>query len=287
MFPLRDNIPASSTPFVNYTIIGICSVLWLLQLSEKDQLIDQLAMIPARVLNSNAVVELPVKQEIIVDRNGRPVRAADGRVKVQIITRKADPPLVPGWATMLTCVFLHGSWLHIIGNMWFLWVFGDNVEDRLGHVGYVIFYLGCGVAASLSHYLTAMNSMIPTVGASGAIAGVMGAYLLFYPKARVLTLVPIFFIIQIIVIPAPIFLGIWFVLQLYSGTAAITAAETTGVAWWAHIGGFAVGAAYAWIMKQTHIARPAVERIRPGTDRTVYYQGAPFRVRDRRDVGRD
>jgi membrane associated rhomboid family serine protease len=143
-----------------------------------------------------------------------------------------------------TSMFLHGGWLHLLGNMLYLYIFGDNVEDALGHVRYLLFYLACGVVASLTHLALNLNSQVPTVGASGAIAGVLGAYFLLYPKAKVVTLLPIFIFIQIIEIPAFLFLGFWFLLQFISGTAASASQNAGGVAWWAHIGGFAAGAVY-------------------------------------------
>ena len=167
-------------------------------------------------------------------------------VAYEVENRPAAQSAVPPFLTPLTCIFLHGGWMHFLGNMWFLYIFGDNVEDRFGRWGYLLFYLASGVAASLSHLVTDPQSTVPTIGASGAIAGVMGAYLVSYPHARVLTLIPIFYIIRVEVLPAPIFLGIWFVIQLFQGVAAVTSVQTTGVAWWAHIGGFAVGAAVAW-----------------------------------------
>jgi membrane associated rhomboid family serine protease len=136
-------------------------------------------------------------------------------------------------------MFLHGGYLHIIGNMWSLYIFGDNVEDRLGHFRYLVFYLLCGLASGISHLAINWHSTLPTIGASGAIAGVMGAYFILYPKAKVLTLVPIFFFIQFIELPAFVFLGIWFLFQFIS--AAGTSAQGGGIAWWAHIGGFVFG----------------------------------------------
>jgi len=126
--------------------------------------------------------------------------------------------------------------------MWFLWIFGDNIEDHLGHFKFLLFYLLCGMAAGLTHIYTNPASPVPTVGASGAIAGVMGAYTILYPRAKVLTLIPFFIFIHFVEIPAFIFLGIWFLIQFFSGTLALTAGDTfTGIAWWAHIGGFVVG----------------------------------------------
>jgi len=138
-----------------------------------------------------------------------------------------------------TSMFLHGGFLHIIGNMWFLYVFGDNIEDRIGSIRYFIFYLLCGIAAGLIHLFTNYDSKIPTIGASGAIAGVMGAYMLLYPRAKVLTLIPIFFFFQFVKLPAFIFLGFWFLIQLLS--AGVTRSDAGGIAWWAHIGGFVTG----------------------------------------------
>lgn len=157
--------------------------------------------------------------------------------------------------------------MHLLGNMWFLYIFGDNVEDRLGHAGYLLLYLGWGCIASFSHYLIQPDSAIPTIGASGAVAGVMGAYLLLYPHANVVSLVPFLYILQTMVIPAPVFLGLWFVMQLLQGTFSVGSAEATGVAWWAHTGGFVSGILVAWVMTKSGRTRPQVVVVRPGTDR--------------------
>ena len=149
--------------------------------------------------------------------------------------------------------------MHFLGNMWFLYIFGDNVEDRLGHTAYLIFYVAAGAAASLVHFASDPSSTVPTIGASGAIAGVMGAYMFLYPKAQVVTLIPIIIIIQIVVLPAPIFLGIWFAIQFFNGVASISNMQATGVAWWAHIGGFVAGAGVALVLNKLHRLRPQVE----------------------------
>lgn len=141
---------------------------------------------------------------------------------------------------LLTNLFLHGGWMHIIGNMWYIWIFGDNIEDRMGHIRFLLFYLLCGIAANMAHILIDPVSAVPTVGASGAVSGILGAYLVTFPWARVLTLVPIFIFIQFIEIPALIFLGLWFFIQLQYGTASLITAGTN-IAWWAHIGGFIAG----------------------------------------------
>jgi hypothetical protein len=142
-----------------------------------------------------------------------------------------------------TSMFLHGGWLHLIGNMWYLWIFGDNIEDRLGHFTYLVFYLLCGLGAGIVHTILNYDVRVPSIGASGAIAGVLGAYVVSYPGARVLTLVPIFIFLQVIEIPALIVLGFWFIMQFLSGAASLAAANANagGVAWWAHVGGFVIG----------------------------------------------
>jgi len=145
-------------------------------------------------------------------------------------------------------------------------------------LGYVLFYVGCGVAASASHLWSAPGSPIPTIGASGAIAGVMGAYMYLYPRARVLTVIPIFVFLHMAVLPAPLFLGVWFFIQFFQGAFAITSTEATGVAWWAHIGGFAAGFVVAWILGRAHVLRPKVQLTMPRTDRVTHY---PVRRRER------
>jgi membrane associated rhomboid family serine protease len=143
-------------------------------------------------------------------------------------------------APFFTSMFLHGGWLHLIGNMWFLWIFGDNIEDTLGHFRFAVFYLLCGLAAGLTHYYLSPLSPVPTIGASGAIAGVLGAYLVSFPSARVVTLVPLGFIIQFAELPAWLMLGLWFLAQAIGGFVTL-GATGGGVAWWAHVGGFLAG----------------------------------------------
>jgi membrane associated rhomboid family serine protease len=266
MIPLRDNIPPRTFPFVNYSIIAICVVVFLGQLADTadgtDQLVDNLGMIPARVFHPDEPIT--VQQQVLV-------RTPFG-VKKEILER--DLPALPfsPWLTLFTCIFLHGGWMHVIGNMWFLHIFGDNVEDRLGHFSYLLFYVGCGIAASIAHLVLNASSTMPTIGASGAIAGVMGAYLYLYPRANVVTLVPIIFFLQVIVVPAPVFLIIWFAMQFFEGTFAITSQNTGGVAWWAHIGGFAAGLVVAWLLEQIHQLRPPVQELRPNTQRPTVYR---------------
>jgi len=154
--------------------------------------------------------------------------------------------LHPNYFTLVSSIFLHGGWMHIIGNMWSLWIFGDNVEDRMGRIGFGCFYLLSGLAAGVLHIAFNATSHAPTVGASGAIAGVMGAYLLLFPHATVITLVPIFIFLQTIELPAVVFLGLWFLINLWSGIGSLAAhTQAGGVAWWAHIGGFLLGILWA------------------------------------------
>lgn len=145
--------------------------------------------------------------------------------------------------TVVTSAFLHGGWLHLGGNMLYLWVFGNNIEDRLGPIRFIMFYLTCGLAATLAQAAAAPGSTVPIVGASGAIAGILGAYLMLFPRAKVITLVPILFYIEAAALPAAFVIGFWFVLQIAQGLSALGGTLESGVAWWAHIGGFAAGVA--------------------------------------------
>jgi membrane associated rhomboid family serine protease len=161
-----------------------------------------------------------------------------------------DANLVPALATALTSTFLHAGWLHLIGNMWYLWIFGDNVEDRLGHVRYLLFYIVAGLASGMLHVVFNRTSTIPTVGASGAIAGVLGAYLALFPRARVITLVPLIVFFQVMALPAVVVLSLWFVYQFFAGALALayTSGSTGGTAWWGHIGGFAFGVLFGRLL---------------------------------------
>ena len=236
MIPLCDSIPASRPPVVRNALVAICATAFALQLLGGDGgMVERFGMVPARVFDPDAVIAI------------RDPRLPGGVLRIG----RAG---VPSWMTLLTCIFLHGGWLHFLGNMLFLWIFGDNVEDRFGRVMFLVFYLGCGVAASAAHLLAHPDSPVPTIGASGAIAGVMGAYLLLYPKAKVQMLIIFGFFVEVIVLPAPFFLGYWFLLQLLQGT--IDRGAGAGVAWWAHIGGFAVGAGVAAVLRLAERLRP-------------------------------
>lgn len=219
MIPLRDNVPSRRPPIIVLLLIAANAVVFLRELSLPPQQLEKLfllwGMVPRRLTDPAWA---------------RQVGFPDGPV--------------PAAATFFTSMFLHGGWLHVIGNMWWLWLFGDNVEDRLGHLPFLGFYLICGLGAGGLHFVVYRHSALPTIGASGAVAGVMGAYLLLYPRARILTLVPIFFLITFIEIPAVIVLGFWFFIQLNNGVAALSRPEAfSGVAFWAHVGGFLAGMA--------------------------------------------
>lgn len=212
MIPIRDDQPTFGTPAVTYFLIVFNFLIFLFEatLSQRglSDLFRQFALIPDHVALG---------------------LAGHGGVAVAVFP-------------MFTSMFLHGGWMHVIGNMWVLWIFGDNIEDQLGHFLYLVFYLACGLGAAVLHVLLNWGSPIPTVGASGAIAGVMGAYLLLYPRARVSTFFPPFFFFAL---PAWVVLGYWIVVQFFSGAAArvVYARQggSGGIAFWAHVGGFVVG----------------------------------------------
>ncbi len=212
MLPIRDTIPHQRPPITTVLLIAVNALAFWGELrlptGQQQSFFEVFGLVPARFTS--------------------PAWAA-------------SVGLWPSWVPFVTTMFLHGGWMHLIGNMWFMWIFGDNVEDRMGHVGFLLFYLLCGLAASVTHLALNPHSHMPTIGASGAIAGVLGAYFLLYPGARVLTLVPIFIFIRFIEIPAFIFLGFWFVMQFYSGAMSMGSANTAGVAFWAHVGGFIAG----------------------------------------------
>lgn len=255
MIPLRDSIESRTKPVINHLIIGICTVAFLVQLASGDggsRIAEQYGMVPARLTDPEATPEIRQRVRVRTDRG------IEEAVVVHQLARASIPP----WATMITCMFLHGGWMHFLGNMWFLYVFGDNVEDRLGHFGYLLLYLGTGIVAGLAHYASDNLSAVPTIGASGAIAGVMGAYAWLYPHARVQAVLPLFVIMPIFVLPAPVFLGIWFAIQTYSGVTASASGQAGGVAWWAHIGGFVAGALVALVIGRAHKSQTETEQHR-------------------------
>src|SRR5689334_23378211 len=214
MIPIRDTIPGRNPQIAVLTLIAINVGVFLFEL----------AMTPEQLQ------EFFYRFGIVPTRYSHPAWAS------QLGLRFDD------YWPFLTCQFLHGGWLHVIGNLWTLWIFGDNVEDRMGPVRFLVFYLLCGVIAGVVHFVTNADATVPTVGASGAIAGVMGAYFFLYPTARVVVLFPIFFFPFFFEVPALLYLGFWLLTQVLSGTAALAGPENVGgVAWWAHVGGFGGG----------------------------------------------
>lgn len=265
MFPLHDNIPPRTFPWVNYTLIGLCTLVFAVQFIAGEQgntLVEQWGLVPARLTNPN---QLPLIQAEFVESTAFGERWVTG-------TREVLPAAIPDWATLITCMFLHGGVMHFLGNMWFLHIFGDNVEDRLGHWMYAMLYVVAGILAGLTHLFSDMQSPIPTIGASGAIAGVMGAYLLLYPAAKVTAVIPMVVLFPMIVVPAPAFLGLWFVMQFIQGASAAGSGQSGGVAWFAHIGGFVAGVGIAIALKLLHRLSPPVHEIGPGEERLTFFR---------------
>ncbi len=221
MIPLKDRNPTRRAPYVTLLIIGVNIALFVYELSLGDGL--------PMLFQSFGIIPNDISAYL---------SSGEGSIL--------------SLGTLFSAMFLHGGWLHVGGNMLYLWVFGDNVEDKLGHGRFILFYLLCGIAAGALHIAIEPLSIVPTIGASGAIAGVLGAYILMFPRARVVTLIPIFIFIQIAELPALVVLGLWFVLQFFNGMLAIgnTSPDIGGVAWWAHIGGFVAGVVLVMPMRR-------------------------------------
>ncbi len=223
MIPLHDNIPTRRFPVVTVALIIVNAAVFVFELSlpryglTRDALFFRAGAIPYELVHNVDI---------------------------------APHDLVPVWVTVFTAMFLHGGWLHIGFNMLFLWIFGNNVEDRMGRLRFLIFYLVCGVIATLTQVLVSSGSQVPTLGASGAIAGVLGAYIVLYPHARVLTVVPLLFFFPIFFVPAWLLLGVWFLLQFAQGGLSLGA--PSGVAYFAHVGGFVSGLVLVWVFAAGH-----------------------------------
>lgn len=218
MFPLYDENPTRITPYITYGLIGVNVLVFLHEFS-----------LPESQLNQFLHLYAVIPRELSASFAGIPVNQS-----------------VPEWETLITSQFLHGGWWHLISNMLYLWIFGNNVEERLGSIKYLIFYLSCGVFAALCQWFVGMNSGVPSLGASGAIAGVLAAYVMRFPQTRVVTLIFLGFFVTTIRVPAIIIIGLFIVQNVISGVASLQAAasmsvQTGGVAYWAHIGGFFLG----------------------------------------------
>jgi membrane associated rhomboid family serine protease len=229
VIPVGDSVSARTFPYVNLAIIAINLLVFIYEISlgsqvHRNQLLCDWGTIPRDVTNFFAP---PSRPELAAG----PCGLSSSQVGVDVLLRP------------FTSMFMHAGWFHILGNMLFLWIFGDNVEDALGHLRYLVFYLVCGLGADAAYILMSPHDLLPAVGASGAIAGVMGAYLVLYPRANIAVLVPLLILLGAFYVPAALLIGLWFLMQLVSGVASIGYATggSGGVAWWAHVGGFLVG----------------------------------------------
>jgi membrane associated rhomboid family serine protease len=234
VFPIRDHNPSGTFPYVTISLITINAFIFLYEVSLGRRLevfLYHYGMVPYLVTH---------------------------------FTRIPGVGFSDVAKTFFTHMFLHAGWLHIIGNMWYLWIFGDNVEDRLGHLRFLFFYLICGLIAGLFQYLMSPYARVPAIGASGAIAGVLGAYFICFPRARVDLLIIIFFFVDIISVPAYLALVFWFAMQFFSGVLTLEIGTTGagGVAWWAHIAGFAAGVLLIRILPKARRSRQRSYRVR-------------------------
>ncbi|MCF7854629.1 MAG: rhomboid family intramembrane serine protease [Candidatus Pacebacteria bacterium] len=240
MIPIHDNVRSRHVPVVTLAIIVVNVIVFFFELQlprgSAPHFFSMWGVVPKRLFSGG------------------------------LLDSGAAPPVA---FSLFTSMFLHGGWFHLISNMWILWLFGDNVEDRFGHGTFIVFYLGCGIGAMAAHAFLNPQSTVPSIGASGAIAGVMGAYFLLYPMARIIVMVPIFFYPFLFEVPAVVFLFVWITIQVMSGMsdAARGSAQAGGVAFWAHVGGFAVGLAVAVLLKSK---RPTGGRVSGNNDRRRY-----------------
>jgi len=248
VIPFRDYNPSGTVPVVTIVLIALNALAFLFEVHQGDRLeafVRGYGLTPCRVFGKEPP-KLPARLRIVgpwlVREEAQTVRPA------------------PAWLTFFTSMFLHGGWLHLLGNMWYLWIFGDNVEDRMGHGKFLLFYLLCGLAAGATHTLVNAGSTMPMVGASGAVAGVLGAYLVAFPSASIATLIFLGFFVTVVHLPALIVLGFWFVLQFLSGMHSVMLAEVAGVAWWAHVGGFLAGMGLLFVFQKPPSKRRAYMR---------------------------
>jgi membrane associated rhomboid family serine protease len=234
VFPLKDDNPHFLTPIVTYGVIGANAAAWVLlqgfgQEAALIRSVCELGLIPAEVLGSvPAGTSIELAPGISCELGGA------------------------SWFTTITSMFMHGGWMHLIGNMWFLWIYGNNVEDSMGHLRFAIFYLLCGLAAGGLQIAFSPDSTVPMVGASGAIGGVMGAYIVLYPRVRIQTVIFLGFYVSRFAVPAVVMLGYWFVLQLVGGAGSL-GRSGGGTAFWAHVGGFAAGAGLIFLFRDPEL----------------------------------
>jgi membrane associated rhomboid family serine protease len=236
IMPIGDeNLPGARTPVVNWVLIALNVAGFLLQLSQGERFTYRYSTTPKEITTGT-----DIDQPVTITLRGLQGRAE----QVQI---EHGPGPRPIYLTLLTSMFMHGGWMHLLGNMLFLWVFGDNVEHAIGHVRYLLFYLLCGLAASAAHIVSDPNSVLPSLGASGAISGVLGAYIVLFPRNRIRVLMGHF----VTTMPALVVLGLWILLQFVSGLGGVFDTEQTGggVAYWAHIGGFVAGVAGIFLFR--------------------------------------
>jgi rhomboid family protein len=254
--PLKDDNPTRTKPLVTWAIIAACLYIFVAVQPHSDtaketEFVVEHAAIPCEITHGQ-----PISNSLSAQ--------CDGKIQADLPAQQEFFPHKNIWVSIVVSMFLHGSWAHVLGNMLFLWIFGNNVEDRFGKVRYALFYLVCGIAAAGAHVATQPSSTTPVIGASGAIAGVMGAYLVLYPRARILTMLIILFFIQFIYLPAYVVLLAWFVMQFFTN-------PNTGVAVTAHIGGFIAGAGSALL------AKPFLEPRRAPPEPDLGFGGSPYR----------
>ena len=253
MFPLRDENPTELFPIFTVLLIAANVAVWFyvqgagMSMDALQQSVCTYGAIPAEITGQADPLPFEMRQQGLTCPAGG-------------LT----------WSALLTSMFLHGGWFHLIGNMWFLWIFGNNIEDSMGHLRFLLFYVLTGLAAAGGHVLSAPGSQIPIVGASGAISGIMGAYLVLYPRVRVLTLFFIIIFIRVIPLPAWVMLGYWFLIQIVSGTA--TPAAGAGVAFWAHIGGFVAGVVLIKLFEKKELTSAKKAKIQLDR-RTIAHRG--------------
>lgn len=265
MIPVHDDNPTHGRPVVTIGLIIANVIIFLgcaLQGQRYQELVWRFGFVPAALTHDVVDVRDAIRE---MEMDARPQLVRDRRTgRIFAIPQKSmaeTATALPAAMKLFTCMFMHGGLMHLLGNMLYLWIFGNNIEDRLGPALFAVFYLATGVIGTLAHTFIDPDGLVPLIGASGAISGVLGAYILLFPRARIMTLVPIGFYLTTIMLPAWIFLGVYAVLQVLNGLPALTRFQQGGVAYWAHIGGFVAGLLLIRFLPQKKHARPI--RARP------------------------